>query len=87
MPQLVIAFSQVELLSPVSTMLSSPLGFGSYKVTPVATPKGVMFPLPVHRPCEVLTLTVVLLLSPVAAFLSVCAGKTVSAFSPVFTSK
>lgn len=53
----------------------------------MATPKGVILPFPVHRPCDVLTLNVVILLSPVAAFLSVGAGKPVSAFSPVFTSK
>ena len=85
-PRLMVTFSRIRLLSPISAVLSSPLNFKSCGIAPITAPGKIVFPLPIREPYRMLALAIILLLSPMTTFLSMYTKGAISTFSPIFAS-
>ena len=85
-PRLIVTFSRIRLLSPISAVDSSPRNLRSCGMAPITAPGKIVFPLPIREPYKILALAIILLLSPITTFLSINTKGAISTFSPILAS-
>ncbi len=85
-PRLMVTFSRMVLLSPISAVVSSPRNFKSWGIAPITAPGKMVLPFPMREPYSILALGMIVLLSPITTFLSINTKGPISTFSPIFAS-
>ena len=55
-PRLIVTFSRIRLLSPISAVDSSPRNLRSCGMAPITAPGKIVFPLPIREPYKILAL-------------------------------